>query len=143
MYPHFIEVTRSFEDESWKCLVNIGHIVFVEDHTIMPTNEDENGHSILWVEERYDQLKKLIESSGALINIGDPRIDTKTPLKMSDIKDLIGEPVWNSNSNLWGIVINAFDDDFTIVTSKGQIYFDEEDLKKFPLYRMKSNETNK
>lgn len=147
MYPHFIEVSRSFEDENWKCAVNIDHIVFIEDHTIMPTITDEDEHNIIWVNETYDELKKLIEDAGALINKGDTRIDTQRRLTMQDLQGMVGEPVWSSNTNTWLLV---YDGDWTysgdpdrvcvrVVNRYGckDIWLSEEDLIAKPLYRMK------
>ena len=93
-------------------------------------------------------VKKLIEDAGALINKGDPRIDTQYRLTMQDLQGMIGEPVWNSNTNTWLLVYDgdwayAPDPDrvcVRVVNRYGckDIWLSEEDLIAKPLYRMKA-----
>ena len=63
MYPHFIEVTRSFRDgEMWKALINVDNIISIEDHKIFTVNciKDGDDEISLWVEETYEELQELL-----------------------------------------------------------------------------------
>ena len=135
MYPHFIEV----HDGDQTMIVNIEKIGIVKDHRIMVE------HPTRWqpVDESYDELKKLIAESGSLIQMGDPRIDTKHNLTMADLKGMIGEPVWNSNRRHWALVSEYIesDDDYVFVSFRPYkdvgYEYDEDELVKYPVYRMK------
>lgn len=96
------------------------------------------------VSESYDDVKRMMHDVGCLIHKDDPRLDTTTPLTMKDLQNMIGEPVWNSNNRSWALVtenseyhgeeqqgyyLRYHDDSIT--------RFDAEDLRKFPLYRMR------
>ena len=56
--------------------------------------------------ESYDDIKQLIHDSGILIHRADPRLDETHSLTMEDLKEMIGEPVWNSNTGKWTLVRN-------------------------------------
>lgn len=141
MYPHFIEVTCELGDDEHrtieKRLVNVDNIVVVSDNII-----DCGKDGTWYTEESYDELKELIRSAGCHIEKGDPRLDQTKPLTKEDIKEMgVGEPVWHSNKMLWGIITNWCDLESgfccTLVTHKSFIDMDEDDLIKYPIYRMK------
>ena len=140
MFPKFIEVTRSHNNESWKCAVNVANIVFYEDHTIWATGSEDGG--LIWVEETYDEIKQLIEDCGCMINKRDSRLDRAHPLIWSDLcrLDMIGEPVWNSNSQRWMLIIDSANDNTWIELinhAGGHEKWIGHDARKFPLYRMR------
>ena len=132
MYPHFIEV----HDEGEPLSININSIAIIIDNSVMVENP------LRWqpVDETYEQLKELIESSGCLINTGDPRLDNK-PLTIDDLRNMIGEPVWSPNAKCWCLVYDDCSDDpknLKLVNRHGLIIgVAEEGLIKFPMYRMK------
>ena len=83
--------------------------------------------------------EELIRGAGVCIDKGDPRLDTKSPLTMEDLKHMVGEPVWNSNTLDWWLIhyYNEWNT-ITVYNNKGvQREWDEKDLIKTPLYRMK------
>lgn len=138
MYTKFIEVTRSHKDESWKCAVNADNIVFYEDHTIWATGSEDGG--LIWVEETYDEIQKLIEDCGCLIHKKDPRLDLTHPLTWEDLcrLEMIGEPVWNSNTLRWMLLIDSASDGTWIELvnhAGGRERWIEHDLRLAPLYR--------
>lgn len=141
MYPHFIEVhdIRKPEDAMLINIDNIKHIymepttnsgaISLVDKVFVPTSES------------YEELKQLIEDAGCQINRGDPRLDNK-PLTKADIKKMgFGDPIWNSNSGKWYLLSTWCDLEsgflVTIFNEKETYHFDENDLVKFPIYRMK------
>ena len=135
MEPKFIELHDGADPLS----INVELVEWFADETISMTNCE---HRVL---ESYDEIKQLIKDSGILIHRADPRLDTTTPLTMVDLKDMIGEPVWNSNNGFWYLV-NSIQTDpdgshekIILRTTKGRIelLFDEDELIKFPLYRMR------
>ena len=132
MYPHFIEV----HDEGEPLSININSIAIIIDNSVMVENP------LRWqpVDETYEQLKELIESSGCLINTGDPRLDNK-PLTIDDLRNMIGEPVWSPNAKCWCLVYDDCSDDpknLKLLNRHGLIIgVTEEGLIKFPMYRMK------
>ena len=134
MYPHFIEVHCDGRNH----LVNIEQIREVWSRYITLTETE-----MLSCDESYDQLQKLIRDSGCLINKGDPRLDTQHQLTLEDLKDMVGEPVWNSNLMRWHLVEKIEPDDYRggVVELKGTNtcvwYYDSADLVKYPLYRLK------
>ena len=141
MYPHFIEV-HGWKDDRVVSL-NIHNIVSIHpstdmEHSIINVNHDDGYYTI---DESYDELKHLIESSGALINMGDPRLDTKHRLTKEDIKEMqAGEPVWNSNDREWYQIAgwNGQNDFYVTLQSIHKVIrLSEDDLIKFPFYRMK------
>ena len=140
MYPHFIEV-HDIED-GYPILMNIDSIanaitVKYECGTGTAINCRDCGGQV--TKESYDEVKQLIESSGALINKGDPRIDSQHRLTMNVIMQMLGEPVWHSNLGSWALV-HYYDpdrDQIQLLNSAGKIYvMDEEELIRYPLYRM-------
>ena len=94
------------------------------------------------VAESYEEIKQLIHDVGVLIHKPDPRLDMTTPLTMEDLRDMEGEPVWNSNNGKWYLMLKVRDDldpKLAVVQdSDAKIeVFSPEELIKFPLYRMK------
>jgi len=140
MYPHFIEV-HDIEDEQDVMSINIDNIcnfhVDKDGMTVIRTI----GNIYYFISESYDEVKKLITDSGCLIQMGDPRLDTKHPLTKEDIKNMgVGEPVWHSNKMMWYIISEWSDlESFYVclMSHKNYIDMNEEDLIKTPLYRMK------
>ena len=89
------------------------------------------------IDESYDEIKQLILDAGVLIHKADPRLDMTTPLTMEDLRDMEGEPVWNSNALKWGLLTKQ-DGSYFLLYPTGQMWvFTVNDLIKFPLYRMK------
>ena len=139
MYPHFIEVEIR---NGPKAIINIDNIKAVAPEQDLVDNAviyySVSGKEI--VSESYDEVKQLIESSGCLINMGDPRLNTSKPLTWDELQNMVGEPVWNSNLSRWELVKRA--DESYVVTCSTGVYdnnYAEYDLVKYPLYRMKVN----
>lgn len=134
MEPKFIELHDGADPLS----INVELVEWFADGTISMTNCE---HRVL---ESYDEIKQLIHDSGILIHRADPRLDTTTPLTMEDLQDMIGEPVWNSNVLHWYLVDSIQTDpdgsnEKVILRTRGgaELPFDEDDLIKYPLYRMR------
>ena len=93
------------------------------------------------IDESYDEVKAIIKDAGVLIHKADPRLDTTTPLTMEDLRNMEGEPVWNSNTGIWYLVHRYVNNEKTIVWAvlpDGQFkVVTADDLIKFPLYRMR------
>ena len=143
MYPHFIEVHE--KDRVYS--LNIDHIIGFnsdgETGSMITIGTDDVRGDKVWTHcnESYDEVKKLIESSGVLINMGDPRLNTKHRLTKEDIKEMqAGEPVWNSNDREWYQIAgwNGQNDFYVTLQSIHKVIrLSEDDLIKFPFYRMK------
>lgn len=129
MYPRFIELHG--DDEKFS--VNVDAIqCFSGNCVIMRSSE------VYETKESYDKLKQLITDSGCLIQKADPRVDTTHQLTMHDLKHMIGEPVWNSNSRCWMLVSEDRGLAVKLIYNHGDgPDFVEEDLIKYPLYRMR------
>ena len=136
MYPKFIEL-HHISDGS-PVSVNVTEITkFSIDEDCETFVDMTNGYCL--VKETYDEVKTLITDAGCLINKADPRLDMTHPLSMDDLRGMVGEPVWNSNTGRWFIIqqvtskpviwLIGFDKDFLTMTA--------DDLIKTPLYRMK------
>ena len=147
MYPHFIEVHQN----GIPMMLNVDQIICASDKCDKKEWQSVamvTGCSVdeAWgLDESYDELKELIRSAGCHIEKGDPRLDQSRPLTKEDIKEMgVGEPVWHSNKMLWGIITGWADLESgfycSLVTHKSCIDMDEDDLVKYPLYRMKRNE---
>ena len=94
------------------------------------------------VAESYEEIKQLIHDVGVLIHKPDPRLNLTKPLTIDDLREMIGEPVWNSNNGKWYLMLKIRDDldpKLAVVQdSDAKIeVFSPEELIKFPLYRMK------
>lgn len=148
MYPKFIEVHAAGD----------GIAVSINVENVIGFGGDGKGgacfrmadNSMWQTKESYDELKALITDCGCLIRKADPRLDMEHPLTMDDLKTMVGEPVWNSNNGEWALVTKdpAWHDETNPDWKRQSGYylryhddtitrFDEEELKKFPLYRMK------
>lgn len=133
MYPHLIEAHDI--DDGIPFTVNIDHIINFY--------ADEDGETVLGLtdgkwncKESYEEIKTLIFDAGCLIAKKDPRLDDK-PLTMEIICSMVGQPVYNSNSRIWGLV-KAYDGQVLILYWDDRMeWLSERDLEKFPLYRMK------
>lgn len=139
MYPKFIELHDKGAGELFG--ININHIVsFGKDGVILtgiPTD------IALATAESYDEIKQLLRDTGTLIHRADPRLDETHQLTMADLKEMIGEPVWNSNRLEWWLVLRWSDDagegqtaEF-LGSDETHYTMSEESLIKFPLYRMR------
>jgi hypothetical protein len=100
------------------------------------------GRDAYLVAESYDEIKNLIKDAGVLIHKADPRLNLTTPLTMDDLREMIGEPIWNSNNGKWYLMLKVREDldpELAVVQdSDAKIdVFSPEELIKFPLYRMK------
>ena len=141
MYPHFIQVHRSYNGESWETAVNIDNIITIEDHNIIANNcsKENKDEESYWVEETYEELLQLLQDCGCHIEKADPRLDNEHHLDMATIRTMLGEPVWNSNLRTWALV-HYYDPEINtiqLVNPAGKIYMmGESDLIRFPLYRM-------
>ena len=134
MYPHFITVHDNDNGEPF--LVNIDHIVSVGKEGMILTGVSTA--IALATVESFDELKQLVADAGCHIEKADPRLNTKQPLTMEELRQMVGEPVWNSNTRSWGLVCDYYDETVAIKPPRGASYdYDADDLVKFPLYRMK------
>ena len=134
MYPHFITVHDN--DNGDPFLVNIDHIVSVGKEGMILTGVPTA--IALATVESFDELKQLVADAGCHIEKADPRLDTAKPLTMDELRQMVGEPVWNSNTRSWGLVCDYYDETVAIKPPRGASYdYDADDLVKFPLYRMK------
>ena len=134
MYPHFITVHDNENGEPF--LVNIDHIVSIGKEGMILTGVPTD--IALATVESFDELKQLVADAGCHIEKADPRLNTKQPLTMDELRQMVGEPVWNSNTRSWGLVCDYYDETVAIKPPRGASYdYDADDLVKFPLYRMK------
>ena len=134
MYPHFITVHDNDNGEPF--LVNIDHIVSVGKEGMILTGVPTA--IALATVESFDELKQLVADAGCHIEKADPRLNTAKPLTMDELRQMVGEPVWNSNTRSWGLVCDYYDETVAIKPPRGASYdYDADDLIKFPLYRMK------
>lgn len=137
MESKFIELHQS----GGRKLLNVDKLVAVVD-----TSDNLYESAVLLLgstiprgfDESYDEIKQLIHDSGILIHRADPRLNTERELTFAELREMIGEPVWNSNLLRWELVKEA-GDLYITTCSTGQYdsYYDEGDLIKTPLYRMK------
>ena len=135
MYPKFIELHWHGQPAS----INIDAISIIKDFEFKDTSGCEYS-----VDESYDDLKRMITDAGCIIAKADPRLD-KGELTKEDIKAMdIGEPVWNSNTRKWYLISGWSDLErgflVTLTRFDEANYYDESDLQKYPLYRMKVTE---
>ena len=131
MYPKFIEVHEKGNAIS----VNIEHLVAFSNRIFhLPNNAELNYRC----DESYDEIKQLISDCGCLIHKADPRLDMSRPLTLDDLKDMVGEPVWNSNINVWMLVKDVTDTWVKMLWTSGNISeYTEDELIKYPVYRMR------
>ena len=134
MYPKFIEVHAKGDNqlEDIVTIMNVAHIMYIHDNVICTPK------GFYSVSETFDELKALIKDCGCLIKKADPRLDIEHPLTMDDLKTMVGEPVWNSNLNVWLLVKGCSDMYVDLLWTSGNTSsWDEKELESFPLYRMK------
>ena len=130
MYPKFIELHWNTIPVSY----NVENISWFGDKFIYIVGQDIS----LDVDESYDEIKALITDSGCLIHKADPRLDTEHPLTMDDLMTMVGEPVWNSNLNVWLLMKGCSDMYVDLLWTSGNTSsWDEKELESSPLYRMK------
>ena len=138
MMSKFIELHFPIED---KVFFNVEDILcfFTRDDDTIIRAKDGNCYAVT---ESYDEVKVLIKDAGVLIHKPDPRLNLTTPLTMDDLREMIGEPVWNSNNGKWYLMLKVRED-LDPVLAVMQDYdakidvFNPDELIKFPLYRMK------
>lgn len=138
MYPHFIEV---HDPKGQPALFNIDHIVCLCNGQINASNQDDDTGWV--VAESYTELKELIRSAGCAIRKADPRLDDRVPLGMEELcsLEMVGQPVWNSNTREWMLVIDSdhMHNTIDLIDNCGKIVqYGPHEVKKFPLYRMKN-----
>lgn len=141
MTPHFIEVHYDGEPFSI-CLEQIVSFSMSKDHAdsrvIMVGMED----CVFAVDESYDEIKDLIRHAGSAITKADTRLDTSHPISWDDLTkmEMIGQPVFNSNTRKWMLLIDSgsFRDWIVLLNDAGgQEKWIEHDAQKYPLYRMR------
>lgn len=132
MMLKFIELHD--KDTDIKLSFNVDKITVFSDQTI---DTEREGFEVA---ESYEEIKQLIHDVGVLIHKADPRLNLTKPLTMDALRDMEGQPVWNSNTLKWYIVNRFVDADKQIVwlvLPDGQFkVMTVDDLIKTPLYRM-------
>ena len=67
-------------------------------------------------------------------------IDSNHVLKFADVKNMVGEPVWNADLKKW-MLVEKVTDGFARMKSVNDVYlyhdFTPEDFEKTPMYRIK------
>ena len=134
MYPKFIEIHKN----GVNMLMNIDHIVGVVGSNLISTTKE-----VIACDEHYDEISDLITNTGSLIHKADPRLDTTKPLTFDEMRGMIGQPVWNSNTDLWGLVSDPMYADMVTVRFADETLsnYKAEDLIRFPYYRMRQEST--
>lgn len=144
MYPKFIEVhdVDIIDDDQdiVKLSLNIDNICgfnpYCDDHEKTVIGMADNTYHVCL--ESYDELKALITDCGCLIHKADPRLDLTHPLTLDDLRDMVGEPVWNSNINVWMLVKDVSDTWVKMLWTSGNISeYTEDELIAYPVYRMR------
>ena len=131
MYPKFIELHEKGNAIS----VNVEHLVAFSDSVYHLSN---NAEAIYKCDESYDDLKALITDVGCFIRKPDPRLDLTHPLTLEDLQSMVGEPVWNSNINVWMLVKDVSDTWVKMLWTSGNISeYTEDELISYPVYRMR------
>ena len=135
----FIELHEKETGDSFS--VNVDHIISFGKEGIILTGVPRA--YALATAESYEEIKQLIHDVGVLIHKPDPRLNLTKHLKMEDLRDMEGQPVWNSNSLKWMIVYHFVEAEKDLapivwfVRDDGQFTnMVADDLIKFPLYRM-------
>lgn len=140
MYPKFIELHDKGSENRFS--VNVEHVVVVGGKGIILALPSD----VMKLEtvESYEEIKTLITDSGCLIKKADPRLDTEHPLTIEDLQAMIGEPVWQSNLNVWFLVVSCDGFYVTLLWPSGnKSISDPGELKAYPLYRMKADSAEK
>ncbi len=135
MFPYFIELHDGLDPLS----INMHQIEWFADETVTTTTAE------IKVLESYEEIKALMKDAGCLIAKADPRLDISKPLSMDDLckLEMVGEPVWNSNTRKWMLVIDSALGDVKgwvdLVDTAGKVVrYEPIDVQKYPLYRMKA-----
>ena len=141
MTPHFIEVHKHGKPFSI-CLAQMVSYDGLDDthaHIIMTTSPNT-----VHIDETYADLLSLIRHAGSAITKADPRLDNSHWISWDDLTklDMIGQPVFNSNTRKWMLVIDSagpYTHDWIVLLNDagGQERWNEHDVQKFPLYRMR------
>ena len=124
------------KDTDMKMSFNVDNVTVFREQVIETEREGFE------VAESYEEIKQLIHDVGVLIHKPDPRLNLTKPLTMDDLRNMIGEPVWNSNNGKWYLMLKVRED-LDPVLAVMQDYdakidvFNPDELIKFPLYRMK------
>ena len=137
MYPKFIEIHERTGDPTQ---INVEHIIAIDDNLITLSN-----NRVAVAKESYTELSKLITDAGCNITRKDPRVDPE-PLTMEDLKEMLGQPVWDVSKQKWWLVSGTMSCDYQIISvtlhdvDGESICINVEDLIHYPLYRMKVKE---
>ena len=143
-YPHFIEVHA--KEDGVRMSINIDNIIGFGRDGGTGTLFRMADRGAWNAAESYEESKSLLQAAGCGIAKADPRLDTSHPLTMEDLcrLEMIGEPVWNSNSRRWMLLIdNALDNRswVDLINDSGKtVRFGPHDVQKFPLYRMRKDD---
>ena len=146
MTPHFIELHPPFEETGETINMSIENIVAVRGNEIFTSD------GLLWeVKETYYEIMRLISHAGCAIAKADPRadprLDTSHWLTWDELTkiQMIGEPVFNSNSRKWMLLIDSDGLQRAWIEllndAGGHERWTEHDAQKFPLYRMRKDVT--
>ena len=136
MYPKFIEIHERTGDPTQ---INVEHIIAIDDNLITLSN-----NRVAVTKESYAELSKLITDAGCNITRKDPRVDPE-PLTMEDLKEMLGQPVWDVGKQQWLLVRRYIGSDdgvdmaFLLDADENGYSITAEDLIHYPLYRMKVN----
>lgn len=148
MEPKFIELHTRGLNSGAGCQVSVNVAAIkcfhmnLDERIPSETGVIETADDCMYlVTESYTEIKQLIHDSGILIHRADPRLNTERELTFAELREMIGEPVWNSNLLRWELVKKA-DDLYITTCSIGQYdsHYDENDLIKTPLYRMRRDD---
>lgn len=141
MYPKFIELHAVDLNEK-PFSINVAHIMGFSDTKDGYGLVTAGGKDVtqMITTESYDELKALIEDIGCLIKKADPRLDTEHPLTMDDLSHMVGEPVWNSNTDKW-LLVEEVSRSYAKCKTVNDVYlyynYSAADLISKPLYRMR------
>lgn len=131
MYPKFIELHEKGNAIS----VNVEHLVAFSDSIFNLSNNAESNYRC---DESYDDMKAIITDCGCLIHKADPCLDMSSPLTLDNLQSMIGEPVWNSNIDVWMLVKDVSDTWAKMLWTSGNISeYTEDELIAYPVYRMR------
>ena len=135
--PHMIEV-HDLEEEQSEICINIDNIINYHVDSSGSTIIEVTDGSYYSVKETYEEIKQLMKDAGCSITKPDPRLDHTHPLTINDLKDMVDEPVWNSNLSVWMLVYSCNEKEVGLALSTGFAgHYNAEELVKYPLYRMK------
>ena len=142
MYPHFIEVHARKDNVTMS--ININNIIGFGRDGGTGTGFKMADNSIWVAKETYEETKRLVQNTGCLIAKGDPRLNTSNAISWEELTKvgMIGEPVWNSNSRRWMLLIDSSNDRTWIELindAGGHEKWIEHDAQAKPLYRMRQS----